>query len=471
MAPNGGLMRDIFGLTENRTTFWRETVAGLTTFSTMAYIVVLSPSLLSQTGMDFGAVAVATCIAAAIGCLLSGLLANYPFAQAPGVGLSAFFVYTVVLQAGYAWQGALAIIFVSGLIFILLTATGARAAILSAIPPGVRHAIPAGIGLFIALIGLNNAGVVDINQGPIIDILYANEGAGTGELVNRVLAAPPQILQFGDFTDPTIALTIAGLFFMLFLTQWGLGGAILLGIALVTVISLALGVTAMPDTLVTSSFDLSATFLQLDFAAIWGPGAFGLGAVFDVLFIILAFTMVDLLDTVGTLYGTADKGGFLDKNGNLPRVNRALMADAVATTAGALLGTSTTTTYIESGSGIAAGGKTGLTAVVVAMLFLASILLTPLVAIIPVSATSAALVMVGILMIGSVKKIDFSELEVAAPAFMVIVLMPFTYSIANGIGVGIITHVLIKIAKGDARSLHPIAVVIAALFAARYAVL
>ena len=464
-------MHEFFRLAENQTTAWREIVAGLTTFSTMAYIVVLSPSLLSQAGMDFGAVAVATCIAAAIGCLLSGLLANYPFAQAPGVGLSAFFVYTVVLQAGYAWQGALAIIFISGLIFILLTATGARAAILNAIPDGVRHAIPVGIGLFITLIGLNNAGVVDINQGPIIDILYANENAGTGELVSQVLAAPPQILQFGNFSDPTIMLTIVGLFLMLFLTQWGVGGAILVGIVAVTAISLLFGLTPLPETAFASSFDLSATFLQLDFGAVWGPGAFGFGAVFDVLFIILAFTMVDLLDTVGTLYGTADKGGFLDEKGNLPRVNKALMADAVATTAGALLGTSTTTTYIESGSGIAAGGKTGLTAVVVAVLFLLSILLTPLVAIIPVAATSAALVMVGVLMIGSVRKIDFGELEVAAPAFMVIVLMPFTYSIANGIGVGIITHVLIKVAKGGARSLHPVAVVIAALFVARYAVL
>ena len=464
-------MRDIFGLAESQTTVWREIVAGLTTFSTMAYIVVLSPTLLSQAGMDFGAVAVATCIAAAIGCLLSGLLANYPFAQAPGVGLSAFFVYTVVLQAGYAWQGALAIIFISGLIFILLTATGARAAILAAIPPGVRHAIPAGIGLFIALIGLNNAGVVDINQGPIIDILYANQGAETGVLVDRVVAAPPQILQFGDFTDPTIFLTILGVFLMLFLTQWGVGGAILIGIGLITLISLLMGKTAVPETLFASSFDLSATFLQLDFSAIWGGGAFGLGVLFDVLFIILAFTMVDLLDTVGTLYGTADKGGFLDKNGNLPRVNKALMADAVATTAGALLGTSTTTTYIESGSGIAAGGKTGLTAVVVAVLFLASILLTPLVSIIPVSATSAALVMVGILMIGSVKKVDFNSLEVTAPAFMVIVLMPFTYSIANGIGVGIITYVLIMVVKGQARSLHPVAALIAVLFIARYIVL
>ncbi len=464
-------MRSFFKLEDNNTTISRELIAGLTTFSTMAYIVIVSPALLSKTGMDFQAVAIATCIAAAIGCLLSGFLANYPFAQAPGIGLSAFFVYTVVLQAGYSWQGALAVVFVSGVIFILLTATGARAAILQAIPPGVRNAIPAGIGLFIALIGLNNAGVVDINQGPIIDILLANAGNKPDALIGDVLAAPPQILQFGDFSNPTIFLTLIGLAIMLVLSQWRVGGAILIGIAATAILSLLLGETTVPDTVFASSFDISATFLQLDFGAIWGPAGFGAGAVFDVLFIILAFTMVDLLDTVGTLYGTADKGGFLDKDGNLPRVNRALMADAVATTAGSLLGTSTTTTYIESGSGIAAGGKTGLTAVVVATLFLISILVTPLLAIIPVSATSAALVMVGILMIGSVSKIEFGDLEVTVPAFMVIVLMPFTYSIANGIGVGIISYVLIKLVKGEARLLHPLAVLIAVLFIVRYVVL
>lgn len=464
-------MRTFFQLTENKTTISRELIAGLTTFSTMAYIIIVSPSLLSQTGMDFQAVTIATCIAAAIGCLLSGLLANYPFAQAPGIGLSAFFVYGVVFQAGYTWQGALAIVFLSGLIFIGLTATGARAAILEAIPPGVRHAIPAGIGLFIALIGLNNAGVVDVNQGPVIDIIAANTGADAGSLINKVSEAPPQIWQFGDFSDPTIYLTLVGLLIMIVLSVWRVGGAILIGIAAVTVLGFAVGETQAPDQLVSASLDISATFLQLDFGVFIGSDGFSAAALANLLFITLAFTMVDLLDTVGTLYGTADKGGFLNREGKLPRINKALMADAVATTSGALLGTSTTTTYIESGSGIAAGGKTGLTAVVVAVLFLLCIFLAPLVALIPVSATSAALVMVGILMLGSVSKIDFSELEVAVPAFMVIVLMPFTYSIANGIGAGIIAYVLIKVAKGEARTVHPVAALIALLFVARYSVL
>lgn len=464
-------MQNFFQLAERGTTVNRELVAGLTTFSTMAYIIIVSPSLLSQTGMDFQAVTIATCIAAAIGCLLSGLLANYPFAQAPGIGLSAFFVYGVVFQAGYTWQGALAIVFLSGLIFIFLTATGARAAILEAIPPGVRNAIPAGIGLFIALIGLNNAGVVDVNQGPVIDIIAANIGADTGSLIGKVSDAPPQIWQFGDFSDPTIYLTLVGLLIMVVLSVWRVGGAILIGIAAITFLSFTLGETSLPDHPVSGSLDISATFLQLDFGVFLGADGFNVAVFLNLFFITLAFTMVDLLDTVGTLYGTADKGGFLNREGKLPRINKALMADAVATTAGALLGTSTTTTYIESGSGIAAGGKTGLTAVVVAALFLLCIFLAPLVALIPVSATSAALVMVGILMLGSVSKIDFTELEVAVPAFMVIVLMPFTYSIANGIGAGIIAYVLIKIAKGEGRRLHPVAAIIALLFVARYIVL
>lgn len=464
-------MQNFFQLAENNTTVGREIIAGLTTFSTMAYIVVVSPSLLAQTGMDFQAVTIATCIAAAIGCMLMGFLANYPFAQAPGIGLSAFFVYGVVLQGGYTWQGALAIVFISGLIFIALTATGARAAILDAIPPGVRQAIPAGIGLFIALIGLNNAGIVDVNQGPVLDIVAANPGAETGELIGQILNAPPQILQFGDFSNPTLYLTLIGLAVMLLFTVWRVGGAILLGIAVVTFLSLGLGETSVPGSLASPSFDLSATFLQMDFNAIWGEGGFGVRALLDVFFIILAFTMVDLLDTVGTLYGTADKGGFLDKKGTLPRINKALMSDAVATTVGSLLGTSTTTTYIESGSGISAGGKTGLTAVVVALLFILCIFLAPLVSLIPVSATSAALVMVGILMIGSVSKIDFGEMEVTVPAFMVIALMPFSYSIANGIGVGIISYVLIKLAKGEMRAVHPVTSVIAGLFVVRYIIL
>jgi AGZA family xanthine/uracil permease-like MFS transporter len=464
-------MLGYFQLSKNETTLGRELVAGLTTFSTMAYIIVVSPTLLSQTGMDFQAVTIATCLAAAIGCLLSGILSKYPFAQAPGIGLSAFFVYGVVIGGGYTWQGALAIVFISGVIFIILTATGLRAAILDALPIGVRQAIPVGIGLFIALIGLNNAGVIDVNQGPIIDILLSGNGTSQADTIDKVLNAPPQILEFGKFGDPIVYLTLLGLVLMVALSVWRVNGAILIGIVVITLVSIFANYSELPSNVTSSSFDISPVFLQLDFSAILGPDGFSTKALFDIFFIVLAFTMVDLLDTVGTLYGTADKGGFLDKDGKLPRVNGALMADAVATTAGSLLGTSTTTTYIESGTGIAAGGKTGLTAIIVGLLFLATILFSPLVALIPTSATSAALVMVGILMIGAVSKIDFGELDTTVPAFLTIVLMPFSYSIANGIGAGIITYVFIKAVKGDFKAVHPVAAIIAILFVLRYAVI
>ncbi|UTW54596.1 NCS2 family permease [Kordiimonas sp. SCSIO 12610] len=464
-------MQNYFQLSKNGTTFSRELVAGLTTFSTMAYIVIVSPSLLSQTGMDFQAVTIATCLAAFIGCVLSGLLSNYPFAQAPGIGLSAFFVYGVVLGGGYTWQGALAIVFISGLVFIILTATGLRRAILNAIPESVRQSVPVGIGLFITLIGLNNAGVVDINQGPIIDIVLSNGTLEQSDLIGKITNAPPQILEFGNFAKPEVYLTLLGLAVIIGLSVHNVSGAILIGVGVVSFISFLMGGTELPNQLISSSFDISPIFLQLDFSAIWGASGFTLSALFDIFFIVLAFTMVDLLDTVGTLYGTAERGGFLDEDGKLPRINSAMMADSVATTIGALVGTSTVTTYLESGSGIAAGGKTGLAAIIVGILFLLCIPLSPLVALIPTSATSAALVMVGILMIGSVSKIDFSKLEVVVPSFLVIVLMPFSYSIANGIGAGIIAYVFIKIIQGELRSLHPVTCLIAILFVLRYAII
>jgi AGZA family xanthine/uracil permease-like MFS transporter len=465
-------MLKYFQLSQNGTTLSREIVAGLTTFSTMAYIIIVSPTLLSQTGMDFQAVMMATCLAAFIGCVLSGLLSKYPFAQAPGIGLSAFFVYGVVLGGGYSWQGALAIVFISGIIFIILTITGLRAAIVDAIPVHVRQAIPVGIGLFITLIGLNNAGVIGVNQGPIIDIIYAAETVtDKAVLVEKITDAPPQILEFGSFAKPEMYLTLLGLFLMIALAVRQVAGAILIGIVVISVLSFFISGGQVPATSINLNFDISPIFLQLDFGAIWGENGITASALFDILFIVLAFTMVDLMDTVGTLYGAAEKGDFLDKGGKLPRINGAMMADAVATTIGALLGTSTTTTYLESSSGIAAGGRTGLTAIIVGLLFLFSILLSPLVALIPASATSAALVMVGIYMIGSVSKINFAELETTVPVFLVIVIMPFTYSIANGIGAGIIAYVFIKLIQGDVKSIHPMTAAIAVLFILRYAVI
>lgn len=459
----------LFRLQEQQTNVRKEIVAGLTTFSTMAYIIFVNPAVLAETGMDFQSVMIATCLAAATGTLLTGLLSNYPFAQAPGMGLNAFFTYTVVFQSGYSWQGALAIVFISGIVFILLTATGLRAAIAHALPECILHAIPAGIGLFITLIGLNNAQIIDVNQGPIIDIIMSDELSSKGVLADRVVEAPPQILEFGNLQSMPVMLAILGFVLMSLLMIRGLKGAILISIAAISVASLWTGVTQIPENPISLSLDLSPTFLQMDFGELFGSSDASIfSRVMDILIIIVAFTMVDLFDTLGTLYGTAEKGGFLDKQGKLPRMNRALMADAIATTFGALLGTSTTTTYIESGTGIAAGGKTGLTAIVVAILFLLCIFISPLAGLIPAAATSPALIMVGVLMVGSVKKINFGNLEDAVPAFLVIVLMPFTYSIANGIGSGLVMYTLIKTFKGNFRSLNPVIVIISLLFILKF---
>ncbi|MFP4505629.1 MAG: NCS2 family permease [Cyclobacteriaceae bacterium] len=455
----------MFNLSKHQTTFRQEVIAGLTTFSTMAYIIFVNPAILSETGMDFQSVMIATCLAAATGSLLTGLLSNYPFAQAPGMGLNAFFVYTVVFQSGYSWQGGLAIVFVSGVVFILLTIGGLRAAIANALPSCILHAIPAGIGLFITLIGLNNAQIIDINQGPIIDIILSDKLTDQAALIDRIQQAPPQILQFGDLNSPPVLLAVLGFVLMALLMIKGVGGAILISIVAVAVASLLLGISELPEQWFSFSLDLSPTFLQLDFSELFGNSSASIfSRIMDILVIVVAFTMVDLFDTLGTLYGTAEKGGFLDKEGRLPRMNRALMADAVATTFGSLLGTSTITTYIESGTGIAAGGRTGLTAIVVAVLFLLCVFLSPLAALIPAAATSPALIMVGVLMLGSVRKVNFDMLDEAVPAFLVIVLMPFTYSIANGIGGGLVVYTIIKAVKGDFKSLNPIIVVISLLF-------
>ncbi|MEM9325036.1 MAG: NCS2 family permease [Bacteroidota bacterium] len=462
-------MNDFFQLKTNGTTVRQEVIAGLTTFTTIAYIIFVNPAVLSKTGMDFQSVLVATCLASAIGCLLSGLLANYPFALAPGMGLNAFFVYTVVFQAGYSWQSALGIVFISGLLFILLTVTGLRSSILEAFPAAILKAIPAGIGLFIAVIGLNTAGIIDINQGPIIDILLADPAIGGQEAIDKVLQAPPQIIQFGDLSSPTVYLAIAGFVLMTALVVLKIKGAILISIVAITLVSVFIGVNDAPSSLASFQISLAPTFLQMDFGAFLPAGGSLFKVFLEFFTLLIAFTMVDLFDTLGTLYGTAEKGGFLTSDGKLPRVKRAMLADAVATTSGAVLGTSTTTTYIESGSGIAAGGRTGLTSVVVAMLFLVSIFFAPLASMIPTSATAPALIMVGVFMLGAIKKIDLEDMREAIPAFLTIVLIPLTYSIANGIGAGIIFYVFIQSITGGAKDIKPILWIVAILFIVKFA--
>ena len=361
-------MQDFFQLNKHQTTIRAEVLAGFTTFFTMAYIIFVNPAILSRTGMAAPSVLIATCVAAAVGTLIMGLWAGYPFALAPGMGLNAFFTYYVVLTLGYTWQQGLAIVFISGILFIVLTITGLRTAIVKAIPQTIKQAIPPGIGLFIALIGFNNAGLIRFNQGPILDIIYGAETLEATQLAAEVQAAPAQVLELGKLGDPGVQLAIIGFTLLTLLYVLRVRASFLVAILATTVIGIPMGVTQIPESFALSSLSVSDTFVQMDLSGLLtqnGQTSIS-GILLSLLLVIISFTLVDLFDTIGTLLGTAAKGNLLDKEGNLPRMNRALMADAVATTVGALLGTSTVTTYIESGSGIVAGGRTGLTAVVVA---------------------------------------------------------------------------------------------------------
>jgi AGZA family xanthine/uracil permease-like MFS transporter len=445
-------------------------MAGVTTFLTMCYIVFVNPAILEQAGMDYQSVMIATCLAAAVGTIIMGLYANYPFAMAPGMGLNAFFVFTIVLTMGYSWQQALAIVFISGVLFILLTITGLRTAIVNALPLTIKHAIPAGIGLFIAFIGLNNAGIIRVNQGPILDIISGFEGGNIQDAIPEILQAPPQVLQMGSMTDAGVLLAIAGFIILSIFMLLKVRTAMLLTIVIVTVAGIPLGITQIPDNISFRGISMAPTFMKLDFQGLFNQGEHtGVGGlIFTFLMVVISFTLVDLFDTMGTLLGTAAKGNMLDKDGNLPRINKALLADATATTAGALMGTSTVTTYIESGSGIIAGGRTGLTAIVTGILFVLAIFLAPIAGMIPAAATSPILIMVGVLMLDSLRKIDFDNFEEMIPALMVVIIMPFTYSIANGIAWGIVLYTLIKLVKGKASQLHPIMYVLSVLFILRY---
>jgi len=436
-------MDKFFQLSQKGSNVRTEIIAGLTTFLTMSYIIFVNPEMLGKTGMDTGAVLVATCIASAIGSLLIGLLANYPFAQAPGMGLNAFFVYTVVMGLGYTWQQGLAIVFLSGLIFILLTVTGLRKSIIDAIPANLKFAIAPGIGLFIALIGLKNAGIVNM-EGPVLDL---------GDV-----SSAPVLLGIIGFVLLTALMVMQVRFAML----WAILGTTLLGIPM--------GVTQLPDSYSFSEISLSETAFQLDLAGLFTPpaGQSSASMILTAILVILSFTLVDLFDTFGTLIGTAAKGDLLDKDGNLPRMEKALLADASATLIGSLLGTSTVTTYIESGSGIVAGGRTGLTAVSAAIFFLLAIFLAPVAGIVPAAATSPVLIMVGLLMLESIQKIDLGDLESSVPALLLIIFMPFTYSIANGIAIGMMFFVLVNVFKGKAKEVHPILYILVLLFVLQY---
>ena len=426
------MLERLFKLQAHGTNVRKEVVAGITTFLTMAYVIVVNPSILSSTGMDFGAVFVATCLAAVIGTLIMGLWANYPIALAPGMGLNAFFSFTVVGSMGYTWQVALGAVFLSGLIFFTLSIFKVREWIINSIPLSLRFGISAGIGFFLALIALKNAGIVVDNPATLV---------GMGDV-----KAAESLLFFGGF------ILICALSFR------RVTGAVMIGIVAVTLVALATGMIEY-NGLFSAPPSLGPTFMQLDLA-----GAFNVGMIS----VIFAFLFVDLFDTSGTLIGAAQRGGLLDKNGKLPRLGRALMSDSVATMSGAALGTSTTTSYVESTAGIAAGGRTGLTAVVVAGLFAACLVLAPIVSIIPAYATAPALLYVAVLMANGLKMVDLDDVTDAAPAVVTALMMPLTFSIANGIALGFVTYAVLKALSGRWSDLNLSVIVIALVFILKF---
>lgn len=427
------MLERLFQLKAHNTTVRTEVLAGITTFLTMAYILFVNPEMLAKTGMDHGAVFVATCLAGAIGSLIMGLLANYPIALAPGMGLNAFFTYTVVMTMGYSWQTALGAVFLSGAIFFLLSIFKIREWIINSIPLALRAGIAAGIGLFLAIIALKNAGIV--------------------------VDHPATLVGLGDMSRGGALLACLGFFVIAALAYRKVTGAVMIGILLVTGLSIVFGLSELQG-VVSMPPSLMPTLLQLDIA-----GALDIGLIS----VIFAFLFVDLFDTSGTLVGVAQKADLLDKDGKMPRLGRALMADSTATMAGAALGTSTTTSYIESAAGISAGGRTGLTACVVAALFLLALFFAPLAGAVPAYATAPALLFVAVLMMSSLAQIDWDDLTVAAPVVVAALAMPLTFSIANGIAFGFIAWTAVKVLAGRWRELNPAMWVLSALFVVKLA--
>lgn len=424
-----------FGLTEHGTTVRTEVLAGFTTFLTMAYIIFVNPLILGQTGMDKGAVFVSTCIASALATGIMALYANYPLALAPGMGLNAFFTFGVVKGMGYTWQVGLGAVFISGVLFLVLSVTKVREWVVDAIPRSQKLAISAGIGFFLALIALHEAGVV--------------------------VGSPATMVSLGSLSSNTTLLACGGFLVMVALDRLGIPGAIIIAILGTTAIGIALGASTFVG-LVSAPPSLAPTFLALDL-----KGALGTGA----LTIIFVFFFVDLFDNTGTLVGVAHRAGLIDKDGKIPRLGKVFMADSTATIVGSLLGTSTVTSYIESAAGVRAGGRTGLVGVVVAVLFLLSLLLSPLAQTVPDYATAPALLFVGCLMARGLSEIDWEDVTEYAPAVVTALAMPFTFSIANGIALGFIAFAAVKLLSGRFAEAKPAVVILALLFVIRYAVL
>lgn len=419
-------MEKFFKLSHYHTTAKQEIIAGITTFLTMAYIVFVNPVMLSATGMEKGALITATCLSAAIGTGLTGLWVNAPFAMAPGMGLNAFFTYTVVLGQGATWQEALGVVFLSGIVFVILTVTGVRKALIEAIPVEMRLAVGAGIGLFIAFLGMQTMGLI--------------------------VANPATLVGLGQFTKPVI-LGVIGFTVMAFLEVKRMKGGILLGIVVTTILGIIIGEISIPDAVVSMPPSIMPVAFKLDIIGALRPALFGS---------IFSFVFVDLFDSLGTLLACANEAGLIDENGKVEKIDKILEVDAASTIIGSVLGTSTVTTFVESASGIAAGGRTGLTSVTTSILFILTLFFSPIIGVVPGFATAPALIIVGVFMFKNLLDINLRDLETAIPCFLTIIMMPLSYSISIGIAFGFISYVAIKIFVGKAGTVKPILWAVAA---------
>lgn len=433
MSNSGGFLEKQFKLSQNKTNVKTEVIAGLTTFMAMAYILVVNPDILSNTGMDKGALFTTTAIASAAATLIMAFYANYPFVLAPGMGLNAFFAFSVVLGMGHSWQFALTAVLIEGIIFILLTFLKVREAIVNAIPITLKHSVGVGIGLFIAFIGFVNAKLVIANEATLVGL--------------------------GSVKDPNAIVAIIGLIVTVILLAKNVKGAMLIGIIVATIAGIPLGVTPIP----TSIFALPPSVAPIAFKFV----GFDQILTFDMFMILITFLFVDMFDTIGMLIGTATKAGMLDKDGKLPRVEKALFADAFGTTFGAILGTSTVTTFAESATGVAEGGKTGLTALVSGVLFIVALFLAPIFTIVPSAATAPALIIVGLFMMSSILQVNFNDITESFPAFLTVIMMPLTYSIGEGLAFGVMSYAAIKLFTGRGKEVSPVIYILAVLFAAR----
>jgi AGZA family xanthine/uracil permease-like MFS transporter len=433
-----GVLERLFGLKAHGVTVRGEVFAGFTTFLTMAYIVVVNPAILGDAGMPVAAVAAATCVASAFGCILMGLVSNYPLALAPGMGMNAYFTYTVVRGLHVPWETALGCVFLSGLTFLILTLAGVRQMIVAAIPRALFSAVAGGVGLFIAFIGLKGAGIIVSN--------------------------PDTSVALGNLSSPTAALALLGLMIIAVLQAWRVKGAILFGILAVAVIAWAMGLSHVKP----GAYDLaalSATAFKLDV-----PAALGLKGGMGVTLaeIVFVFLFVDLFDNIGTLVAVTKKAGLMDRDGSIPRLNRILLADSTSAMVGAVAGVTTVTSFVESAAGVAEGGRTGLTAVVVGILFLVALAFSPLVQAIPAAATAPALILVGALMIGALTEVNWDDPGIAIPAFLTVITIPLTFSVANGLAFGITSYAILLLARGKARPKDWLLFLLSALFILRF---